>query len=121
MPRKSKKDIEGLEMVVTIVSKGKGDCFKKIYNKVESSCQASLFGMGTADSAMLGLFGLADIEKDVILALIKKSYIDQLFTILDSELEMHGKGIAFSVPLTGVVGKSLYEFLINRRGEEHGK
>jgi hypothetical protein len=84
MPRKSKKNIEGLEMVVTIVSKGKGDYFKKIYNKVESSCQASLFGMGTADSAMLGLFGLADIEKDVILALIKKSYIEQLFTILDS-------------------------------------
>ena len=117
MPRKSKKDVEGLEMVVTIVSKGKGAYFNRIYNKVDCSCQASLLGKGTADSYMLGLFGLADIEKDVIIALIKKSYIEQLFTILNSELEMNGKGIAFSVPLTGVVGKSLYEFLINRRGE----
>lgn len=120
MPRKS-KDIEGLEMVVTIVPKGKGDYFTKIYNRVHCSCQASLFGMGTADSMMLGLFGLADIEKDVIFSLIKKSYIEQLFSILDGEIETHGKGIAFSIPLTGVVGKSLYEFLINRRGEENGK
>ena len=115
MPKKN-KEIEGLEMVVTIVPKGKGDYFSKIYKRVDCSCQASLIGTGTADSTMLGLLGLADIDKDVLLSLIKKSYIEQLFSILDTELEMHGKGIAFSIPLTGVVGKSLYEFLINRRG-----
>ena len=117
MPRKSKKDIEGLEMVMTIVPKGKGEYFTKLYKKVESSCQASMFGMGTADSMMLGLFGLAEIEKDVIFSIIKKSYIEQLFSILDGELETHCKGIAFSIPLTGVVGRSLYEFLISKRGD----
>lgn len=115
MPRK--KETESLEMIMTIVPKGKGSHFLKLYDRVECSCQASMFGMGTADSMMLGLFGLADIEKDVILTLIKKSNKDKVFSILDNELDTHGRGIAFSIPLSGVVGRTLYMFLTNQRGE----
>lgn len=120
MPRKVKKDNESLEMVVTIIPKGKGAYFLKLYDRVECSCQTSMPGLGTADSMMLGLFGLSDIEKDVIFTLIKKSEIEKVFSILDNELEVN-KGIAFSVPLSGIVGKSLYMFLTNQRGEENGK
>ena len=121
MPRKIKKNNETLEMIVTIIPKGKGQHFIKLYDKAEASLQTSLFGMGTADSMMLGLFGLADIEKDVILSLVKKDNKDKLFSILDNELDVHGKGIAFAVSLTGVVGKTLYTFLINQRGDNNGK
>ncbi len=117
MPRQLKKEPESLEMVLTIIPKGKGNYFLKLYNRIEVSLQTSMFGMGTADSMMLGLFGLADIEKDVIISLVKKSNRDKIFSILDYELETHGKGIAFAVPLSGVVGRSLYSFLINQRGE----
>ena len=116
MPRK--KEVEGLEMIMTIVPKGKGSHFIKLYDKIDVSCQASLFGMGTADSMMLGLFGLADIEKDVVITLIKKSNIEKVFSILDNELDVYGRGIAFSVPLSGVVGRTVYAFLTNQRGEE---
>ena len=121
MPRKIKNENDNLEMVVTIVSKGKGNHFLKLYDSIGCSMQTSLFGQGTADSLMLDLFGLADIEKDVIISLLKKSNKDKVFSILDNELEMRGKGIAFSVPLSGVVGKTLYLFLINQRGEQNGK
>ena len=114
MPRKIKKNNETLEMIVTIIPKGKGQHFIKLYDKAEASLQ-------TADSMMLGLFGLADIEKDVILSLVKKDNKDKLFSILDNELDVHGKGIAFAVSLTGVVGKTLYTFLINQRGDNNGK
>ena len=120
MPRKSKKESESLEMIMTIIPKGKGAYFLKMYDRIDCSCQTSMPGLGTADSMMLGLFGLADLEKDVIFTLIKKSDIEKVFSVLDNELEMN-KGIAFSIPLSGVVGKSVYMFLTNQRGDYNGK
>ena len=120
MPRKIKKENESLEMVMTIVPKGKGSYFLKLYDRVKCSCQVSMPGLGTADSMMLGLFGLADIDKDVIFTIIKKSEVEKVFSVLDNELEVN-KGIAFSVPFSGMVGRSLYMFLTNQRGEENGK
>ena len=50
----------------------------------------------------------------------KMSDKDKVFSILDNELETRGKGIAFSVPLSGLVGKTLYMFLLNKRGDQNG-
>ena len=62
---------------------------------------------------MLGL----NIHKAVILSVIREDRVEAAIHCLEEKFETikNGKGIAFAVPLSSVIGVNLYQFLSNNR------
>ena len=61
--------------------------------------------------------GLESNEKRVIFSLIRDDLADAALAALNEKFNTirGGKGIAVTVPLTGVIGVSVYQFLCNHR------
>lgn len=123
-PFKKKKTtspiVEKLEMLITIVERNQGNYFKNLYEQYDVTFQSIIFGKGTASSEILSYFGLAEIEKEVIFSLIKQSKVKEVFQTLSLEFKNH-QGIAFTIPLTSMIGKQCYHFATKnlQKGETH--
>ena len=79
--------------------------------------QVTAFGRGTADAKMLVYLGLADSEKAVIFSVIQQNMLGNALSMLEYKFKTikDGKGVAFSVPLTSVIGTLIFRFLSNNR------
>ncbi len=108
--------IKKLELLVTIVDRNKGEFYMDVISQFDVNCQMFLQGMGTATSDLVDLLGL-NINKAVILSVIREDNADRIIACLEDKFETikKGKGIAFAVPLSSVIGVNLYQFLSNNR------
>ena len=72
---------------------------------------------GTANEKMLGLLGLTDSDKSVIFGVIQENKIPDALHTLEQKFATikDGKGVAFTIPLTSVIGTLIYGFLSNNR------
>ena len=79
--------------------------------------QTAVAGQGTATSDTLYLLGLADSDKSVIFSVLREDRAEEALQGLDEKFHTlrNGKGIAFTVPMTGVIGVAIYRFLSNNR------
>lgn len=75
-----------------------------------------LGGNGTATSELTDLLGL-NRHKAVILSVVREDLVDMILDRLEEKFTTirKGKGIAFAVPLSSVIGVNLYRFLSNNR------
>lgn len=106
-----------LELLVTIVGRKKVEYYADLIQSLDVNLQLIAHGRGTADAKMLVYLGLADSEKSVIFSVIQQSKIDDAINMLDEKFRTikDGKGVAFTVPLTSVIGSLIYRFLSNNR------
>lgn len=106
-----------LELLVTIVGRNKGEYYADLIQSLDVNLQVTAFGHGTADAKMLVLLGLDNSEKAVIFSVIQENKISDAVTMLDEKFKTikDGKGIAFTVPLTSVIGTLIFRFLSNNR------
>ena len=113
--------IKRLKMVVTIVDKPKGEFYLDVLSQFEVNLQMLLSGTGTANSELVALLGL-NLQKAVILSLVREDLTDAIMNCLEEKFATikNGQGIAFAVPLSGVIGVNLYRFLINNRTQQGG-
>ena len=81
-----------------------------------------LQGLGTATSEIVDLLGL-NIHKAVILSVAREDKVEEIMKALEQRFATikNGKGIAFAVPLSSVIGVNLYQFLSNNRLGREGK
>ncbi|MDE5990962.1 MAG: hypothetical protein K2H36_05205, partial [Clostridia bacterium] len=72
---------------------------------------------GTANANILGLLGLSDSDKAVIFGVIQESKVPDAMSTLERKFQTirDGKGVAFTVPLTSVIGTLIYGFLSNNK------
>jgi hypothetical protein len=61
------------------------------------------------------LLGLADSDKSVLFSIVREDKADEALKQLDEKFHKirGGKGIAFTIPLSGVIGVAIYRFLGN--------
>ena len=106
-----------LELLVTIVNKKKAEFYTDLLQSFDVNMQVTAFGRGTADAKMLVYLGLADLEKAVIFSVIKQNMLGNALSMLEYKFKTikDGKGVAFSVPLTSVIGTLIFRFLSNNR------
>lgn len=106
-----------LELLVTIVGRKKVEYYADLIQSLDVNLQVIAHGRGTADAKMLVYLGLADSEKSVIFSVIQQSKIDDAINMLDEKFRTikDGKGVAFTIPLTSVIGSLIYRFLSNNR------
>ena len=112
--------IKKLKLLVTVVDRPKGEFYLDVISQFHVNCQLALGGLGTATSDIVELLGL-EPHKAVILSVIREDLADTILNTLEDKFATirKGKGIAFAVPLSSVIGVNLYQFLSdNRMGRE---
>ena len=106
-----------LELLVTIVSRKKDEYYTDLIQSLDVNMQVTAFGHGTADAKMLVYLGLADSDKAVIFSVIQQNKIPSAMNLLEDKFKTikDGKGVAFTIPLTSVIGTLIFRFLSNNR------
>ncbi|MBQ6720259.1 MAG: hypothetical protein IJN20_07940 [Oscillospiraceae bacterium] len=108
--------IKKLKLLFTIVNRNKGEFFLDVISQFDVNCQMAMAGMGTANSDLVELLGL-EPHKAVILSVVREDLVDEVLNCLEDKFATirNGKGIAFAVPLSSVIGVNLYQFLSDNR------
>ena len=108
--------IKKLKLLFTIVDRPKAEFYLDVLSQFEINCQMAMAGKGTATSELVDMLGLND-QKAVILSVVREDMIDSVLKCLEEKFATirKGKGIAFAVPLSSVIGVNLYQFLSNNR------
>lgn len=106
-----------LVMLVTIVQKGKGTFFADYLKTFDANMQICLVGTGTARADLVEFLGLKDSKRSVIFSVVQENRVDEIFAALEERFHSvnRGTGVAFTVPLSSVIGKLSYGFLSNER------
>ena len=108
--------IKKLKLLFTVVDRPKAEFYLDVLSQFEVNCQMVTAGKGTANSELIDMLGL-NINKAVIISVIREDLTDDIMKCLEDKFRTirNGKGIAFAVPLSSVIGVNLYQFLSNNR------
>ena len=108
--------IKKLKLLFTVVDRPKGEFYLDVISQFDVNCQLATAGLGTATSELVELLGL-EPHKVVILSVVREDMVDRVMNCLEDKFRTirNGKGIAFAVPLSSVIGVSLYQFLSDNR------
>lgn len=108
--------IKKLKLLFTVVEKQKAEFYLDVLSQYDVNCQLVVSGKGTATSEIADLLGL-NTQKAVLLSVVREDRIDAIMNLLEEKFDTirNGKGIAFAVPLSSVIGVNLYQFLSNNR------
>lgn len=110
-------DLKKLKLLITVVSRNKSEFYMDFLSGFDVNMQMAVAGQGTAPSDTMYLLGLADSDKSVIFSVLREDRAEEVMQSLDEKFHTvrGGKGIAFTVPMTGVIGVAIYRFLSNNR------
>ena len=108
--------IKKLKLLFTVVDRNKGEFYMDVLSQYHVNCQLVLPGMGTAASDLVELLGL-NLHKAVVLSVVREDLVDTIMNTLENKFSTikNGKGIAFAVPLSSVIGVNMYQFLSDNR------
>ena len=116
-----KKDVNDgfkkLKLLVTVVNRSKTEFFMDFLTAYEVNFQTAVLGQGTARSEMMYMLGLEDSDKGVIFSVLREDKAEDALRGLDEKFHTikNGKGIAFTIPMSSVIGVAIYRFLSNHR------
>lgn len=108
--------IKKLMLLFTVVDRPKAEFYLDVLSQFEVNCQMVTGGKGTANSELVNMLGL-NLHKAVILSTVREDMIESVMKCLEDKFATirNGKGIAFAVPLSSVIGVNMYQFLSNNR------
>ena len=104
-----------LMLLFTVVNRKKAEFYADLIQSFDVNMQLTLAASGTADRETLGLLGLTESEKSVIISVIAEEKVPAAFKTLENRFSTvkNGKGIAYTVPMSAIIGVSAYKFLAN--------
>ena len=93
-----------IKLLFSVVSPADGRKLKEILEDTSAALSFTFAGTGTARSQLLDYLGIGESEKSVIVSLIPESDEDAILRVLRAKMSLYlvGKGISFTVPLTGI-------------------
>ena len=82
---------------------------------LEVNMQIAVHARGTASVQMLSLLGLEETPKTVIFSFIREDKLPDALATLEDKFQTikDGRGIAYTVPLSSVIGVASFGFLSN--------
>lgn len=104
-----------LKLLVTVINREKAEFYMDFLQSFEVNFQTSMAARGTASKETLRLLGLGESDKTVIFSVIREDMADKALSALEQKFKTikNGKGIAYTVPMTGTIGVAIYRFLSN--------
>ena len=114
-------DIKKLKLIITVVDRSKAEFYMDVLSQFEVNCQLFSGGIGTAQSEIVDLLGL-NIQKAVLFSIAREDRVEEIMACLDDKFATikNGKGIAFAVPMSSVIGVNMYQFLSNNKQGREG-
>ena len=108
--------IKSLKLVISVVERSKAEFYLDVLSQFDVNFQITTRGKGTAASELVEMLGL-NINKTVIFSVVREDMVDPIMRCLEEKFNTirRGKGIAFAVPLSGVIGVNMYQFLTNNK------
>ena len=103
-----------LELLLAVVHNDKAAYYSSLIQSHQANLQLTLPAKGTTH-LILDYLGLTERPKSLIVSVVRADQADRLISLLD-DLFKKGKGykgIAFTVPLSSVIGTLVYGFLSN--------
>ena len=115
--RPTSPDFQKLKLLITVINRKKTEFFLDYLSGFEVNFQTSMLAKGTAHSETLSLLGLEDDDRAVLFSVIQEDKAESALNGLSDKFKAvkNGKGIAFTVPLSSVIGVSVYQFLSNNK------
>ena len=106
-----------LKLLVTIVGRSKAEFYMDLLQSLDVNIQLSMLGHGTANTQMLYLLGLSDSDKAIIFSVVREDRAKEALALLGQKFQTvrGGKGIAYTIPMSSVVGVAIYRFLSDNR------
>lgn len=106
-----------LEMLVTVVGRNKAEYYVDLIQSFDVNMQVMVLADGTADAKTMRYLGLTDSGKSVIFSVIQENKLPDALHTLEEKFNTvkGGKGIAFTIPLSSVIGTLLFGFLSNNK------
>lgn len=104
-----------LKLLVTVVNRPKAEFYMDFIQSFEVNFQTAMAAHGTASQETLRLLGLGESDKTVIFSVIREDMCERALSALEQKFKTikNGKGIAYTVPMTGTIGVAIYRFLSN--------
>ena len=108
--------IKKLKLIITVVDRAKAEFYLDVFSQFEVNFQIVTGGKGTANSEIIEMLGL-NIHKAVIMSVVREDMVAPIIKCLEEKFKTirNGKGIAIAVPLSGVIGINMYQFLSDNR------
>ena len=108
--------IKKLKLLFTVVDRNKGEFYLDVLSQYEVNFQTVINGTGTAKSEVLDMLGLNN-NKAVVISVVREDLVDTIMNVLEEKFRTirNGKGVAFAVPLSSVIGVNIYRFLSNNQ------
>lgn len=108
--------IKKLKVIITVVDRSKAEFYLDVLSQFEVNFQMATGGKGTATSELVEMFGL-NLNKAVLMSVVREDMVGPIMECLEDKFKTirNGKGIAFAVPLSGVIGVNMYQFLSNNK------
>ena len=115
----SKVSMNRLKILVTTVSRTKADFYMDYIQSFGANMQFVFYGHGTAPREIMTALGLADSERAVIVSIIGEDHVPAVLECLEEKFRtiVNGKGIAYTIPMSSVIGKSVFNFLSDNRSQ----
>lgn len=104
-----------LKLLVTVINREKAEFYMDFIQSFEVNFQTAMAAHGTASQETLRLLGLGESNKTVIFSVIREDMCDKALSALEQKFRTikNGKGIAYTIPMTGTIGVAIYQFLSN--------
>ena len=106
-----------LELIITIVNRKRAYYYLDFIQSFEANLQCSLLCEGTARADVLDMVGLSDNKNVIIFSIVREDRTKEILAALEKKFKTirSGKGVAFSVSLSSMIGVSVYSFLANKQ------
>ena len=104
-----------LLLLITVIKKNKADYYLDLIESYGVNFQMSTFGNGTTKSA---IFSDEVGSKSVIFSVISEDKEKKILNILKQKFSeiRDGKGVAWTIPFSSVMGVTFFNFLSNNVG-----
>lgn len=107
-----------LELLFVVVNRQKASFYSDLLLSFGINMEFKVFGEGTVTSEMRDIMGFSsNSEKTLIVGIIREDMVQTALETLEAKFRTirNGKGIAWTVSMTSVIGVSVYSFLSDNR------
>lgn len=105
-----------LKLLFTIVERSKATFYRDVLEGYDVNLQTIVYGKGTAPSDIAQYMGLVDEGKAIVISVVQEDRIKEILDQYEDKYfkTKNGKGIAFTIPISSVIGVMLYQFLSSK-------
>ena len=112
---------QALKLLVVIVNRPKAEFYVDLLQGCGGNMQLIMAAEGTANTEMLQILGLSHTEKAVLFCTVRADHAKAALALLEEKFQTvrDGKGIAYTIPLSSIIGATIYRFLSDQRTGSH--